>query len=91
MNVGEWLTADVTPSSSGKTSVWSLYPRKDKPGDFEGEYAGALLGRVKWYGQWRKYAFFPEPGTLFEPDCLHSIAEFCADKTRRHRKKEPRP
>ena len=37
---------------------------------------GVLLGRVQWWGRWRKYAFFPLGGTLYEPTCLRDIAAF---------------
>jgi hypothetical protein len=86
VTVGKWLAGDEEPSKSGKTKVWTLFPREDKPGDSPGEHAGATLGRVKWHGQWRRYAFFPEPGTLFEADCLRAIAAFCEGETRSHRR-----
>jgi hypothetical protein len=35
--------------------------------------SGALLGRIKWYPQWRQYCFFPEPETLFNMNCLRAI------------------
>ena len=43
------------------------------------------IGDVKWYGPWRKYAFFPEPITVFEEDCLRDLAEFCETRTKEHR------
>lgn len=33
------------------------------------------LGEIRWYPQWRRYAFFPDDGTVFDPDCLEEIAE----------------
>ena len=32
------------------------------------------LGRIKWLGRWRQYAFFPEPGTAFNPECMKDIS-----------------
>lgn len=43
---------------------------------------GDPLGEVKWFGRWRKYAFFPERDCVFEQDCLRVIAEFCERHTR---------
>ena len=31
---------------------------------------GDCLGRVKWWGRWRKYSFFPEDNCVFEEICL---------------------
>lgn len=46
-----------------KTEVWTVSAERD----------GSLLGRIKWFGRWRQYAFFPEQGTVFNPDCMDSI------------------
>jgi hypothetical protein len=35
-----------------------------------------LLGRIKWFGRWRQYAFFPYQGCVFNRDCLTEIAAF---------------
>lgn len=35
----------------------------------------ALLGRIKWFGRWRQYAFFPASDTVFNSDCLSRINE----------------
>lgn len=59
-------------SLSKKTFMWSVYAKD----------GGAWLGTIKWHGAWRCYAFFPEPKTLFESDCLTFIAAFARDKTR---------
>lgn len=48
---------------------------------------GKLLGIVKWYGAWRQYAFFPEPETIYERQCLRDLAEFCEKETYKHREK----
>jgi hypothetical protein len=42
---------------------------------------GSALGEVRFYGAWRKYCFFPYPNSLYDPDCLKTIAEFCALQT----------
>ncbi len=38
--------------------------------------ASVLLGRIKWYGAWRRYVFFPNIETIFDAACLSDIAAF---------------
>lgn len=52
-------------SPSGKTEVWAV----------DSSY-GSFLGAVRWFGRWRKYAFYPEPNTIFETTCLGELKEF---------------
>lgn len=42
---------------------------------------GAWLGIVGFHAQWRRYAFFPVQGSIFEADCLRDMAEFCETMT----------
>lgn len=44
------------------------------------------LGEIKWHAHWRRYALFPGFGTVFEQDCLRTIADHCQRKTQDHRK-----
>jgi len=34
------------------------------------------LGKIKWFGAWRKYCFFPEEEVVFDVDCLKTIILF---------------
>lgn len=52
---------------SRKTPIFYIRPVKD---DF------TLLGAVKWYGPFRKYAFYPEDGTVYDTKCLEDIINF---------------
>lgn len=63
-------------SASGRTLLWHV---NSKDG-------GDYLGLVGWHGPWRKYAFYPKAGTIFETTCLNEIAEFTALMTKAHRK-----
>lgn len=54
---------DVTPAER-RTRVVQVLAVRD----------GALLGTVKWFGRWRRYAFFPEPACVFDADCLEVVA-----------------
>lgn len=70
---------EETPKT--KTKVWTVMSAIDSPkGD-----GGAELGEVRWWSHWRKYAFFPNPNTLFEQLCLREIANFCETQTKQHR------
>ncbi len=66
----KWIEAkeNIVPTLTRNWSIFSKY--------------GAPLGTVKWYSGWRRYAFFPEDGTLFEADCLWDLAEFCDVNTK---------
>lgn len=72
-----WITfSHAGRSKSGKTEIWIVHP-KDNP--------HATLGMISWYSPWRKYVFSPAPGTVFEEDCLRTIAEFVEAQTRQHK------
>ena len=58
-----------------KTRIWWVVNKHE---DFQ-------LGCIAWFSSWRKYAFFPKPDTVYEADCLHDIAAFCQEETKRHR------
>jgi len=62
------------PSETGKTKVWKVRSSGD---DF--------LGEVRWFGRWRRYAFHPDPFTIFEQECLREIADFCEQRSREQR------
>jgi len=43
---------------------------------------GFRLGIIKWFGKWRRYAFFPETATVFDAkivfdaECLNDITSY---------------
>lgn len=49
-----------------KTGIWQVRSRR----------SGVVLGRIKWYGAWRQFCFFPESATVFNRGCLDDINEF---------------
>lgn len=63
---GRWIRFALGPKQNPKTSIWLVIA---KDGDMP-------LGEIRWWGRWRKYAFFPNPETLYENTCLRDIAEF---------------
>lgn len=68
----EFKSAGLSPS--GKTQKWSVLST-----------GGVPLGEVKWTGPWRRYAFVPLFGTLFDATCLREAADFCEKMTTEHR------
>jgi hypothetical protein len=48
---------------------------------------GALvLGQVRWFSLWRKYALTAiTPGAVFDEACLREIADFVEERTRAHK------
>ena len=43
-----------------------------------------VIGHIAWYGPWRKYAYFPEPETVMETQCMQEIAFFLRQRMREH-------
>lgn len=69
----KWLDVLEQPKRPGQvTRRWALVPKGD---------AVRAIGWVSWYAPWRKYAFTPEPLSVYEPDCLRDIATFCEERT----------
>jgi hypothetical protein len=63
-------------SKSGLTSIWRVQDRD-----------AHVLGEIRWYAPWRRYALYPEPETVWEQDCLRVAADFCQVQTKKHRSK----
>lgn len=65
---------EVGTSSSGKTKVL-VVRTKDliRP---------ISLGRIEWYGPWRRYVFKPQTETLFDATCLTVITDKLAELMR---------
>ncbi|MHA1285815.1 MAG: hypothetical protein ACTSPB_00300 [Candidatus Thorarchaeota archaeon] len=64
-------------SDSGKTEIWWVLDRGDE-----------CLGKVRWFGRWRQYTFFPEMNTLYNNQCLSEVSEFLVNLNREHREKK---
>lgn len=77
MTETRWLQFfDFGLSDSGKTRRWTVRVKE----------SGDILGEIRWFGRWRRYAFFPGPGTVFEQDCLRDLAAFCEARMAERRK-----
>lgn len=53
------------------TKVWNVVSKS----------SGVTLGQVRWYSAWRRYCFFPQPETVWSPDCQRDVAAFCEAQT----------
>ncbi len=57
-------------SKTGLTNIWEI----------RSVHTEVLLGQISWYSAWRRYAFFPDSGTVYDADCLREIAKFIQDQ-----------
>ena len=63
---GKWICISfLYKSTSGKTDIHQIRTKE-----------GTYLGDISWCSKWRKYAFHPEEGTVYEDICLREIAKF---------------
>jgi len=62
------ITPAPTPASH-RTRRWAVSSQ------------GHELGEVRWYAPWRRYAFYPVGGTLYDAACLAELAAFCQRQT----------
>ena len=79
-----WIKFEHVPhhNPKAKTRIWRVRNKGNK----------SILGEVKWYGPWRKYAFFANPVVtlnVFEETCLRDIAEYVENATRNHKHGRP--
>jgi hypothetical protein len=54
-----------------KTEKWAVLSVK----------GSCLLGFVSFHPAWRKYVFWPEGETIFDPACLRELADFVERQT----------
>ena len=71
----KWLRFIEQPQGRRKTRIWHVVTLD----------GSADLGEIRWHAPWRKYAFFPDARTIFEPDCLDDLASFCRGQTNNRR------
>ena len=59
----QYLEFDLV-GDTGKTTIWNILSKS----------SGFILGKVKWYGPWRQYSFFPTAETIFNKECMKDIS-----------------
>ena len=67
----KWIRFDLAPEQlqKPKTKVYWVHTK-----DWTDN-----LGTIQWYSPWRKYAFFPNEGCVFETQCISDIISFIKD------------
>jgi len=76
--IGTWIVIRNHGRAEGrKTNLYGVWPKDDDRHE-------RPLGNIQWFGRWRKYAFNPLPGTVYEPTCMEEIAQFMREETREH-------
>jgi len=74
----KWIEFHRIEQSLRKTEVYNVQATERR----------VHLGQVRFWPKWRAFAFFPDPQTLFEKDCLRDIADFCEEKTKEWREQK---
>ena len=64
----------VRNSESGKTKIWTVFNTTT----YE------HIGNIRWAGNFRKYAFYPNNDTMYDSNCLQDISEFLEKATKEH-------
>jgi hypothetical protein len=73
---GPWVSFKINDRRlCAKTDTWEVWD----------VHEASHLGQVRWYSPWRKYCFFPDSNTIWEEDCLRTIAVFLEWETKKHR------
>lgn len=67
-----WISFREIPNPKRLTQKWLVVSRS----------SGTTLGRIAWHSPWRKYTFFPDEDTIWSPDCLADVANFCTEQTK---------
>ena len=74
--------------------VWLKRPKGKKTAIYsvrKGEHRfrdGAIeLGKIRWWGAWRQYVFFPDTETLWSIGCLDMICKFLKTLNDNHRRR----
>jgi len=66
---------EVVPMTKKKTREFHVF----------NSVSGSRIGFIQWYPPFRKYAFFPNVGCVFDPNCLTDIADFIIEKNEGHK------
>ena len=61
---------------------FNVFAEALKPGRKTQDYtvvnrsSGSIIARIRWYGSWRQYCFFPEGETVWSDGCLTDVQQF---------------
>ncbi len=66
---------DRGTTPSGKTRRWVVL----------NSVSGVTLGWIRWFSNFRKYAFSPLSNTVYDACCLKELGEFVDTRTKEHK------
>lgn len=76
MNADEFIFFEDEPTGADRrTRIVTVRNRR----------SGDELGKLKWYGAWRQYCFFPAPQAIFNVTCMARIADEALAMTVAHK------
>jgi len=77
--MSEWLNF-IEMEQKAKTRVYAVVAK----------VSGDILGKIKWYGSWRHYCFFPTIAneTVHSDRCLMTISQFITKLNEEHKNKK---
>lgn len=58
-----------TPPAGRKTPIVVVLSRS----------GGYALGQIRWYSAWRQFCFYPQPGCVFNTECMQDILDKIAE------------
>lgn len=64
--MSEFLKFEEVDGGKRKTKIFAVLSKDGKN----------LLGEVKWFARWRRYAFFPACETILDAGCLQEVIAF---------------
>lgn len=67
----KWIAFRLVPAPGLVTKVWEV----------RSTAVPVTLGKVRWSTAWRRYVFFPEPGTSYDAACLWELLSFVEEQT----------
>jgi len=72
--MGKWIEFkedDPAPGKARKTKLWHIVSKA----------RGNIIGEIRWYPGWHRYALHPNPNTVWDEVCMREISDFCAART----------
>lgn len=73
--IKKYIEISEVPNYAHKTKKWRIR-NKD---------TGEILGRIEWYGGWRKYVYYNHISEAYcDWDFLRMVADFCEQETKNH-------
>lgn len=76
---GSYFIIIESKQENKKTNIYYIYADEDKE---------ILLGRIKWYGPWRKYCFYPEDNIVWDNKCLTELVEYLNELNYEYKRKK---